>query len=133
MEQPLQSAAIEVGEAQELDTELAMVRPSNCGRVDGDRDSQFRSLDQQFDAGSRCHRYRTGHGTATGRKIERGPLADIGLIGHGKNNLELNGDAGMFATFDHGDSLRTSRPVTGGSTIGFSRKYRPPRFRWHAL
>jgi len=66
MEQPLQSASIEVGEAQELDTELAMVRPSNCGRVDGDWDSQFRGLDQQFDTGSRCHRYGTGHGTTAG-------------------------------------------------------------------
>jgi hypothetical protein len=53
MEQPLQSASIEVGEAQELDTELAMARPSNCARVDGDRDSQFRGLDQQLDTGSR--------------------------------------------------------------------------------
>lgn len=38
MKQPLQSASIEVGEAQKLDTELTMVCPSNCGRVDGNRD-----------------------------------------------------------------------------------------------
>ncbi len=39
MKQPLQSVSIEVGEAQKLDTELTMVRPSNGGRVDGNRDS----------------------------------------------------------------------------------------------
>ncbi len=60
-------------------------------------------------------------------------MADICLVGQRKNDLELNGDAGMFSTFDHGDSQGTSRLVTGGSTIRFSRKYRPPRLRWHAL
>ncbi len=66
MEQTLQSAAIQIGQAQELDAELAMGCPSNCGRVDGDWDSQFRGLDQQLDAGSGCHRYPTDHGTASG-------------------------------------------------------------------
>jgi len=60
-------------------------------------------------------------------------LADIRLVGQRENDLELNGDAGMFSTFDHGDSQGTSRLATRGSTIGFSREYRPPCLRWHAL
>ncbi len=60
-------------------------------------------------------------------------MADICLVGQRKKDLELNGDAGMFSTFDHGDSQGISRLVAGGSTIGFSREYRPPRLRWHAL
>ena len=60
-------------------------------------------------------------------------MADIRLVGQRKNDLDLNGDAGMFSTFDHGDSQGILRLVTGGSTIGFSREYRLPRLRWHAL
>ena len=60
-------------------------------------------------------------------------MADIRLVGQRENDLELNGDAGMFSTFDHGDSQGTSRLATRGSTIGFSREYRPPCLRWHAL
>lgn len=38
LEQPLQPALIQIREAQELNTELAMIRPSNRGGMDGNRD-----------------------------------------------------------------------------------------------
>ncbi len=65
-------------------------------------------------------------------------MADIRLVGHGKKDLEINGDARIFATFDHGDSQGTSsrspeahqpvlqesieRPVCGGTRCGKIRK-----------
>lgn len=44
-EQPLQPVSIQVREAHELDTELAVLDPSNGGGVDSDRHGQVRRMD----------------------------------------------------------------------------------------
>lgn len=66
-------------------------------------DGQVGRMDQEFDSRSSRHRNRAGNRTATGRNIEHRALANLGLLGCGKEDTQFNGNSWVFSTFDHGD------------------------------
>jgi len=101
VEQTVEAASVQFGQAEKLDSKLAMSGPPDGGGLDGDRRTEVGGADQESDAGAGMDRNRARDGAPPGRDVEHRAFANLGVPCGGEIDLQVDGDAGILAAFDH--------------------------------